>query len=74
MEEEMSAAEPRFDWVHVGGLHEAVDTFLDGERAWRLARSEKVLFSPLTIGIGMRNPTTVVVTQSEESMHSSTFM
>jgi len=73
--EEMFAKELGFDWVYVEGSHEApVDTFPDGELAWRLARCGKVLFSSLTIGIGARNPRTVVITQSDESMHSSTFM
>lgn len=27
-----------FDWIYVDGSHEADDTFLDGELAWRLAR------------------------------------
>ena len=40
--EEMSAAEPGFDWVYVDGSHEADDTFLDGESAWRLARKGAV--------------------------------
>ena len=40
--EEMSAAEPGFDWVYVDGSHEADDTFLDGELAWRLARKGAV--------------------------------
>ena len=41
--EEMSAAEPGFDWVYVDGSHEADDTFLDGELAWRLARKGAVV-------------------------------
>ncbi|KAI0366202.1 glycosyl transferase [Pilatotrama ljubarskyi] len=41
--EEMSAAQPGFDWVYVDGSHEADDTFLDGELAWRLARKGAVL-------------------------------
>ena len=40
--EEMSVAEPGFDWVYVDGSHEADDTFLDGELAWRLARKGAV--------------------------------
>ncbi|KAI0267291.1 nucleotide-diphospho-sugar transferase [Gloeopeniophorella convolvens] len=36
--EEISAVEPGFDWVYVDGSHEADDTFLDGELAWRLGR------------------------------------
>ncbi|TBU61249.1 glycosyl transferase [Dichomitus squalens] len=38
LREEMSAARPGFDWVYIDGSHEADDTFLDGELAWRLAR------------------------------------
>ncbi|KAL1939691.1 hypothetical protein VTO73DRAFT_9724 [Trametes versicolor] len=41
--EEMSAAQPGFDWVYVDGSHEADDTFLDGELAWRLARKGAVI-------------------------------
>lgn len=40
--EEMSVAEPGFDWIYVDGSHEADDTFLDGELAWRLARKGAV--------------------------------
>ena len=40
--EEISAAEPGFDWIYVDGSHEADDTFLDGELAWRLARKGAV--------------------------------
>jgi lipopolysaccharide biosynthesis glycosyltransferase/predicted O-methyltransferase YrrM len=40
--EEMSAAEPGFDWVYVDGSHNADDAFLDGELAWRLARKGAV--------------------------------
>ncbi|TFY74395.1 hypothetical protein EWM64_g9616 [Hericium alpestre] len=42
LEEEMSSAEPGFDWVYVDGSHEADDTLLDGELAWRLARKGAV--------------------------------
>jgi predicted O-methyltransferase YrrM len=38
LEEEILAADPGFDWIYVDGSHEADDTFLDGELAWRLAR------------------------------------
>ncbi|KIK51181.1 glycosyltransferase family 8 protein [Collybiopsis luxurians FD-317 M1] len=31
-----------FDWVYVDGSHEADDTFLDGELAWRLARKNAI--------------------------------
>ncbi|RDX52962.1 glycosyl transferase [Lentinus brumalis] len=43
LKEEMSATEPGFDWVYVDGSHEADDTFLDGELAWRLARKGAVV-------------------------------
>ncbi|KAA1474437.1 nucleotide-diphospho-sugar transferase [Dentipellis sp. KUC8613] len=42
LEEEMSSTNPGFDWVYVDGSHEADDTFLDGELAWRLARKGAV--------------------------------
>ncbi|KAI0067651.1 glycosyltransferase family 8 protein [Artomyces pyxidatus] len=42
LEEEMSSAAPGFDWVYVDGSHEADDTLLDGELAWRLARKGAV--------------------------------
>ncbi|KAF9066984.1 glycosyltransferase family 8 protein [Rhodocollybia butyracea] len=32
-----------FDWVYIDGSHEADDTFLDGELAWRLARKGAVV-------------------------------
>src|SRR5882762_7712338 len=40
LEEEVAAEESSrgFDWVYVDGSHDADDTFLDGELAWRLAR------------------------------------
>ncbi|RPD62102.1 glycosyl transferase [Lentinus tigrinus ALCF2SS1-7] len=41
--EEMSAAEPGFDWIYVDGSHEADDTFLDGELMWRLARKGAIV-------------------------------
>ncbi|KAL7281988.1 hypothetical protein ACG7TL_003455 [Trametes sanguinea] len=41
--EEMARAQPGFDWVYVDGSHEADDTFLDGELAWRLARKGAVM-------------------------------
>jgi predicted O-methyltransferase YrrM len=43
LEEEMWATTPGFDWVYVDGSHEADDTFLDGELAWRLARKGAIL-------------------------------
>ncbi|KAI9063493.1 glycosyltransferase family 8 protein [Trametes sanguinea] len=41
--EEMSQTQPGFDWIYVDGSHEADDTFLDGELAWRLARKGAVM-------------------------------
>ncbi|EIM82724.1 nucleotide-diphospho-sugar transferase [Stereum hirsutum FP-91666 SS1] len=38
LRDEISLTEPGFDWIYVDGSHEADDTFLDGELAWRLAR------------------------------------
>ncbi|THH08848.1 hypothetical protein EW146_g8856 [Bondarzewia mesenterica] len=38
LEEEMVSEEPGFDWIYIDGSHEADDTALDGELAWRLAR------------------------------------
>ncbi|KAF9443868.1 glycosyltransferase family 8 protein [Macrolepiota fuliginosa MF-IS2] len=38
LEEELEKTQPGFDWVYVDGSHEAVDTMLDGELSWRLAR------------------------------------
>ncbi|KAI0676708.1 glycosyl transferase [Trametes maxima] len=41
--EEMSTAQPGFDWVYIDGSHEADDTLLDGELAWRLARKDAII-------------------------------
>ncbi|KAI0643638.1 glycosyl transferase [Trametes meyenii] len=41
--EEMSVAQPGFDWVYIDGSHEADDTLLDGELAWRLARKGAII-------------------------------
>lgn len=43
LQEEMVAPEPGFDWIYVDGSHEADDTLLDGELAWRLARNGAVV-------------------------------
>ncbi|GBE79089.1 glycosyltransferase family 8 protein [Sparassis crispa] len=43
LEEEMSAADPGFDWIYIDGSHEADDTFLDGELAWRLAKKGAIV-------------------------------
>lgn len=43
LEEEMSAMKPGFDWIYIDGSHEADDTFLDGELAWRLARKDAIV-------------------------------
>lgn len=34
---------PGFDWVYIDGSHEADDTLLDGELAWRLARPQSIV-------------------------------
>jgi predicted O-methyltransferase YrrM len=38
LREEISSDTPGFDFIYVDGSHEADDTLLDGELAWRLAR------------------------------------
>jgi lipopolysaccharide biosynthesis glycosyltransferase/predicted O-methyltransferase YrrM len=43
LQEEIHSEEPGFDWVYIDGSHEADDTFLDGELAWRLARRGAIL-------------------------------
>ncbi|PIL36627.1 hypothetical protein GSI_00316 [Ganoderma sinense ZZ0214-1] len=43
LREEMAATCPGFDWIYVDGSHEAGDTFLDGELAWRLARKGAIV-------------------------------
>lgn len=43
LEEEMSVTNPGFDWLYVDGSHEADDTFLDGELAWRLAKRGAII-------------------------------
>ncbi|KAJ3547569.1 hypothetical protein NM688_g5388 [Phlebia brevispora] len=42
LEEEIATEGPGFDWVYVDGSHEADDTFLDAELAWRLAKKGAV--------------------------------
>ncbi|KAJ3857236.1 glycosyltransferase family 8 protein [Lentinula lateritia] len=39
---EESLGNAGFDWIYIDGSHEADDTFLDGELAWRLARKEAI--------------------------------
>ncbi|KAI0750679.1 glycosyl transferase [Daedaleopsis nitida] len=41
--EETTSSSPGFDWIYIDGSHEADDTFLDGELAWRLARKGAVV-------------------------------
>lgn len=41
--DEISAESPGYDWIYVDGSHEADDTFLDGELAWRLARNGAIV-------------------------------
>ncbi|PCH41546.1 glycosyltransferase family 8 protein [Wolfiporia cocos MD-104 SS10] len=43
LSEETTSADPGFDWIYVDGSHEADDTFLDGELAWRLARKGAIV-------------------------------
>ncbi|GJE84815.1 glycosyltransferase family 8 protein [Phanerochaete sordida] len=43
LKEEMAVAEPGFDWIYIDGSHEADDTLLDAELAWRLARKGAVV-------------------------------
>ena len=43
LKEEMSSTNPGFHWIYVDGSHEADDTFLDGELAWRLARKDAIV-------------------------------
>lgn len=43
LQEEISVDKPGFDWVYIDGSHEADDTFLDGELAWRLAKQGAVI-------------------------------
>ncbi|KAJ6585017.1 nucleotide-diphospho-sugar transferase [Mycena capillaripes] len=41
--EEMERPAPGYDWIYVDGSHEAGDTFLDGELAWRLAKKGAII-------------------------------
>ncbi|KAI0773707.1 glycosyl transferase [Fomes fomentarius] len=41
--DEISTESPGYDWIYVDGSHEADDTFLDGELAWRLARNGAIV-------------------------------
>ncbi|KAI0030631.1 nucleotide-diphospho-sugar transferase [Vararia minispora EC-137] len=43
LEESVSADAPGYDFIYIDGSHEADDTFLDGELAWRLARKEAIV-------------------------------
>jgi len=40
--QEMSSPTPGFDWLYIDGSHEADDTLLDGELAWRLAKKDAI--------------------------------
>jgi predicted O-methyltransferase YrrM len=53
LEVEMDAAQPGFDWVYVDGSHEADDTFLDGELAWRLARKGAIVIFDDYVGASL---------------------
>lgn len=43
LEEEIDKEEAGYDWIYVDGSHRADDTLLDGELAWRLARSGAIV-------------------------------
>jgi len=43
LEEEITSKKPGFDWIYVDGSHEADDTMLDGELAWRMARKGAII-------------------------------
>ncbi|TFK56260.1 glycosyltransferase family 8 protein [Heliocybe sulcata] len=43
LHEHIQSKSSGFDWVYVDGSHEADDTFLDGELAWRLANKGAVI-------------------------------
>lgn len=43
LEEEMSNADPGYSFIYVDGSHEADDTLLDGELAWRLAKKGAIV-------------------------------
>ncbi|QRV90439.1 glycosyltransferase family 8 protein [Ceratobasidium sp. AG-Ba] len=43
IQEAVNDAHPGFDWLYIDGSHEASDTFLDGELAWRLARKNAII-------------------------------
>jgi hypothetical protein len=42
LEEDLSAITPGFDWIYIDRSHEADHTFLDGDLAWRLARTGSI--------------------------------
>ncbi|KAG8888582.1 hypothetical protein FRB98_007346 [Tulasnella sp. 332] len=48
LNEEISSPEPGFDWIYIDESHDADDTFLDGELAWRLARNGAIKNEPET--------------------------
>ncbi|CAE6437830.1 unnamed protein product [Rhizoctonia solani] len=43
LEEATHDPDPGFHWIYIDGSHEASDTFLDGELAWRLARKGSII-------------------------------
>ncbi|KAJ7107295.1 nucleotide-diphospho-sugar transferase [Mycena crocata] len=43
LEEETMNEKPGYDWIYIDGSHEASDTFLDGELAWRLAKKGAIV-------------------------------
>jgi lipopolysaccharide biosynthesis glycosyltransferase len=42
LKEAMEPDNSGFDWIYIDGSHEAEDTFLDAELAWRLAKKDAV--------------------------------
>ncbi|KAJ7175892.1 glycosyltransferase family 8 protein [Mycena filopes] len=43
LNEELTREAPGYDWIYIDGSHEAADTFLDGEMAWRLAKKGAIM-------------------------------
>ncbi|KAJ7784528.1 glycosyltransferase family 8 protein [Mycena metata] len=43
LSEETMREAPGYDWIYIDGSHEAADTFLDGEMAWRLAKKGAIM-------------------------------
>ncbi|KAF8335997.1 glycosyltransferase family 8 protein [Cantharellus anzutake] len=43
LHEALPQKDPGFDWIYIDGSHEADDTLLDGELAWRLAKKNAII-------------------------------